>query len=69
MDGYAVARSLRADLSLAGARLIAYSGFSQERDRVRSREAGFDVHLTKPVEPEIIERLVSDSGAGRAITS
>lgn len=61
MDGYAVARSLRANVALSGARLVAYSGFSNEKDRTRSREAGFDLHLTKPVEPEILERLVADT--------
>jgi CheY-like chemotaxis protein len=61
MDGYAVARSLRADATLAGSRLVAYTGYSHDRDRARSREAGFDLHLVKPVEPEILERLVADS--------
>jgi CheY-like chemotaxis protein len=64
MDGYAVARSLRANVALSGARLVAYSGYSQERDRTRSREAGFDLHLTKPVEPEILARLLADTGHG-----
>jgi CheY-like chemotaxis protein len=61
MDGYAVARSLRSVQATAGSRLVAYSGFSHEDDRARSREAGFDLHLTKPVEPEILERLLTET--------
>jgi CheY-like chemotaxis protein len=34
--------------------LIAVTGWGQEDDRRRSREAGFDVHLTKPVDPELL---------------
>ncbi len=49
MDGYEVARQAR---SLPGGRrikLIAISGYGQDKDRQRSRDAGFDLHLTKPV--------------------
>jgi CheY-like chemotaxis protein len=50
MDGYEVARKLRA----AGytGRLMAVSGYGREEDKQMSHEAGFDFHLTKPVEPE-----------------
>src|SRR5207247_7196951 len=47
MDGYAVAEALRADAS-ASAYLIAISGYGQIDDQRQAREAGFDVHLTKP---------------------
>ncbi len=47
MDGYAVARTLRAESMTA--LLVALSGYGQEEDRRRSREAGFDLHLVKPV--------------------
>ncbi len=50
MDGYAVARAIRRDPALAGLRLIALSGYGQDEDRRRSREAGFDLHLIKPVD-------------------
>jgi signal transduction histidine kinase/CheY-like chemotaxis protein len=49
MDGYEVARRLRADPELSGLLVVALSGYGQEEDRRRAREAGFDEHLTKPV--------------------
>jgi PAS domain S-box-containing protein len=58
MDGYQVAEQLRQDPTTARARLIAVSGYGQEEDQRRSREAGFDLHLTKPVEFAQIERLL-----------
>jgi signal transduction histidine kinase/CheY-like chemotaxis protein len=60
MDGYAVARALRQDPSTAGAYLIAVTGYGQEEDRRRARAAGFDHHLTKPVDPdELLATLAS----------
>lgn len=49
LDGYEVARRLRRSDAGAGLLLVAVSGYGQEEDRLRSREAGFDHHLTKPV--------------------
>lgn len=49
MDGYAVARAIRADPGLASIRLVALTGYGQESDRTRARDAGFDDHLLKPV--------------------
>lgn len=54
MDGYELARRLRAMPELAGLVLVAVTGWGQEEDRRRSREAGFDHHLTKPVAVEDI---------------
>jgi PAS domain S-box-containing protein len=51
MSGYEVARRLRADPDLNPVRLIAVSGYGSPEDKQRSREAGFDLHLVKPVEP------------------
>ncbi|MEZ4272171.1 MAG: response regulator [Myxococcota bacterium] len=48
IDGYAVARRIRDTLGEQSPRLIALSGFAQDEDRVRSLQAGFDVHLVKP---------------------
>jgi PAS domain S-box-containing protein len=59
MDGYEVARALRADPATAGVRLIAVSGYGQEEDRQRSREAGFDDHLVKPADPDVIALLLA----------
>jgi len=50
LDGYEVARRIRAVLK-DGPRLIALSGYGQEKDRQRAFQAGFDDHLLKPVDP------------------
>lgn len=50
LDGFEVARRLRADPAHAGAFLIALSGYGQASDRQRSEEAGVDLHLVKPVD-------------------
>jgi CheY-like chemotaxis protein len=57
MDGYQVAAALRQDPELATVLLIAVSGYGQDEDRRRSHEAGFDLHLTKPVHFEELQRL------------
>lgn len=60
LDGYEVARRLRSELGLTQARLIALTGYGQEKDRQCSREAGFDHHLVKPVSGrEILELLAT----------
>ncbi len=58
MDGYAVARHLREEPATSGARLIALTGYGRETDRRRTREAGFDLHLVKPVAPLELKRLL-----------
>ena len=50
LDGYELARRLRQLPAFAGATFIALSGYGQERDRLRSKAAGFDHHFLKPVE-------------------
>ncbi|RUL83099.1 hybrid sensor histidine kinase/response regulator [Tautonia sociabilis] len=61
MDGFEVARRLRAASSAHQATLIALTGWGQEEDRRRSREAGFDYHLVKPVDTELVEELIGSS--------
>ncbi len=51
LDGYELARRLRADPSLQHLRLIALTGYGLASDRSRAAEAGFDLHLVKPVDP------------------
>jgi signal transduction histidine kinase/ActR/RegA family two-component response regulator len=68
LSGYEAAERLRADPVTRGATLIATTGWSQEEDRERSRQAGFDHHLIKPVDPaELIGLLAAEarSRAGR----
>ena len=62
MDGYEVARRMRENPKLAGVLLIAVSGYAQESDRRRSKEAGVDLHLAKPVEPDKIEEILANLG-------
>ena len=50
LDGYRVAEALRREPAFAGVRLIAISGYGQAEDRKRAEEAGFDLHLVKPVD-------------------
>jgi len=60
MNGYDVARWLRRDAGLAGVLLVAITGYGQESDRERGREAGFDHHLVKPVDLEVLRRLLAE---------
>jgi two-component system CheB/CheR fusion protein len=61
MDGYAVARQLRANGGGGAAPLlIAITGFGREDDARRSLEAGFDRHLTKPVERDALQAVIAD---------
>jgi two-component system, sensor histidine kinase len=58
VHGYEVARRLRADADTSGCVLVAVTGWGQENDRKRAREAGFDRHLVKPVDPTEIESIL-----------
>jgi two-component system CheB/CheR fusion protein len=63
MDGYEVARRLRARPGLEKALLVAVTGYGQEEDRCRAEEAGFDAHLVKPADLAALHRLLAGSGA------
>jgi signal transduction histidine kinase/ActR/RegA family two-component response regulator len=58
MSGYEVARQLR-PMAKAGARFVALTGYGSDEGRRRSREAGFDEHVVKPVTAETLERLIN----------
>jgi CheY-like chemotaxis protein len=62
MDGYEVARTMRADASLRSVRLVALSGYAQPEDLQRSFAAGFEAHLAKPASPEAIEQILAGAG-------
>jgi CheY-like chemotaxis protein len=68
MDGYAVARQLRAqqaaDEKLC---LVAVTGYGHEDARARSEDAGFDRHLVKPVSPEILCELLAEIGRAQTV--
>ena len=58
MDGYEVARRLRQTPQTAGALLIALTGYGQQGDRQRGRDAGFDGHMLKPVDPHALAKII-----------
>jgi two-component system CheB/CheR fusion protein len=59
MDGYEMARRLRQERGLENVLLVALTGYGQEEDRRRSREAAIDHHLVKPVDPEELRALLT----------
>jgi CheY-like chemotaxis protein len=65
MDGFELARQIRANRDLASVRLVAVTGYGQEHDRRRTQAAGFDAHLVKPVDiqrvSDLITRLTEDT--------
>src|SRR5256885_273709 len=64
IDGYEVARRIRADVP--GARLVAVTGYGQPEDLERARAAGFDAHLVKPLDPRHLQEvLAADPGRSR----
>ncbi len=58
MNGYELAKALRGRTDLAPLRLVALTGYGQDGDRVRAREAGFDAHAVKPVDFERLTQLI-----------
>ena len=60
MDGYEVAREIRQEPGLKDAYLIAVTGYGQEEDQRKAREAGFNSHLTKPVDFEELEKILGN---------
>lgn len=59
LDGYQVAHALRQNPTLRGARLIALSGYDDMSDRERSRAAGFDAHVPKPIDLAELSQLMA----------
>jgi CheY-like chemotaxis protein len=59
MDGYQVAEQIRADRSNGGSLIIALSGYGQDEHRLRSKRAGFDYHIVKPIEPTALTGLLA----------
>jgi len=62
MNGYEVAVRIRKQPELKDTILVAITGWGQEEDRRRAREAGFDHHLTKPADPAVLQKLLADVG-------
>jgi len=74
MNGYAVVQKLRALPNFRHVHVAAVTGWGQEEDRRKAREAGFDSHFTKPLSPTLLEDLLATiahrvvSGSGVAST-
>jgi signal transduction histidine kinase/ActR/RegA family two-component response regulator len=66
IDGYEVARRLRARDNAGGARLVALTGYGQSEDEAAAYAAGFDRHMTKPVAPDSLARMLAELGRPRA---
>jgi len=66
MDGYELARRLRADETLGEILLVAISGYGQKEDRIRSDEAGFDFHLVKPVDFNALLEIIDPKSAEKS---
>jgi two-component system CheB/CheR fusion protein len=64
-DGYEVARQVRRQPGMDRALLVALTGYGTEDDRRQSREAGFDYHLTKPADPDVLQELITTWESGR----
>jgi CheY-like chemotaxis protein len=62
LDGYSVARQLRAEKWGSRVTLVAVTAYGREEDRRRAEEAGFDLHFVKPADPLAILRLFKDVG-------
>lgn len=60
MSGFDVARQVRGDKRLQGIKLLALSGYGRSEDKARSIEAGFDVHLTKPIDIGTLQRVLRE---------
>ena len=61
MNGYDVARQLRRELTPKCPMLVAVSGYGQEEDKQRAYDAGFDLHVTKPVDPRKLVSIIASA--------
>ena len=59
LDGYEVARAIRRSATGTTVKLIAITGYGQAEDLRRSKDAGFDQHLVKPVSESVLSRLLT----------
>jgi CheY-like chemotaxis protein len=59
MNGYEVARAIRREAAQRAIRLIAVTGYGQPADVEAARQAGFDAHLLKPINPDTLQRFIA----------
>jgi two-component system CheB/CheR fusion protein len=65
IDGYEIARRLRGRDPERAMRLVALTGYGQSEDEAAAYSAGFDLHLTKPVEPDALARMLAELDPAR----
>jgi PAS domain S-box-containing protein len=68
MSGYQVARRMRTDLGLTSAYIVALTGYGSTVDQCNSREAGFNMHIVKPIEPDQLRDLMANLSASHPST-
>lgn len=61
LDGFAVAHQLRASSQLKNTKLIALSGYGQSEDKRKAKEAGFHLHLTKPIDLDTLQKILIEA--------
>jgi CheY-like chemotaxis protein len=66
LNGYEAARQIRAEDWGREMFLVALTGWGQDSDREHARDAGFDVHLVKPVDPRLLHRVVAGTAPASA---
>jgi signal transduction histidine kinase len=59
LDGYQVARKLRSEPSLSSVYVIALTGYGRDEDQRNAKEAGFDLHMTKPIDHTLLKRALA----------
>lgn len=66
MSGYEVARTIRDDKNLSSAYMIALTGYGRDEDRTQAQKAGFDIHLSKPIDCENLRNALAHCRNGHA---
>jgi len=67
MDGYELARRLRANANTADAVFVALSGYGQTQDREKSKAAGFNHHLVKPVDIDRLSEVLAKASSANKV--
>jgi PAS domain S-box-containing protein len=67
MSGYQVCQQIRQEPWGRDIVLVAVTGWGQEDDRIRSREAGFDAHIVKPVDPDLLAKIIAPVASRGAV--
>ena len=69
MNGYEVAERIRSDPENRDILIVAVSGYGQQEHRLRSKQAGFDQHVVKPIDPSVLSSLLAVLSSQRAAAS